>query len=327
MKHALLLALLSPVALFSQLPFDLTVLDQPYTPLMESTVLESSQFDEPNGWDDPEFSVPLGFNFNYSGYVIDALDQVGVGALLMGTTLDDKSGLPLLHGFLPTNFDLADNGIAGGSPSLIQWQTSGAPGEQVFTLEWLGAGLYEEVFADSAVKELSSIDLQLKLYESSGVIEFHFGPSSILTPLDEPAVSGLLLEFDPFSYSGTVFALGGNPADPTLEPLGDNYEWYYGPYLLSHPSDGTVYRFGPTGTTLDLVEAQATALRVWPNPTAGEVNLAFTGAHTWTVLDATGRVVMSGEGQDGQRLDLSGLETGAYTVRLDNGAAQRLVKH
>ena len=326
MKHALLLVLLSPVTLFSQLPFDLTVLDQPYTPLLESTVLETSQYDYSDGWDDPEFSVPLGFDFNYSGYVIDALDQVGVGALMMGTTIDDKSGLPLLHGFIPTNFDLADNGMAGGSPSLIRWQTSGAPEEQVFTIEWADAGLYEEVFADSAVKELSSIDLQLRLYEADGVIEFHFGPSSILTPLEEPAISGLLLEFDPFSYSGTVFALDGNPTDPTLEPLGDIYEWYYGPYLLSHPADGTVYRFGPTGTTLDLVEVQATELQAWPNPTAGEVNLAFDGGHVWTVLDAAGRVVMSGEGQDGQRLDLSGLDAGAYTVRLDNGAAQRLVK-
>ena len=151
MKHALLLVLLSPVTLFSQLPFDLTVLDQPYTPLLESTVLETSQYDYSDGWDDPEFSVPLGFDFNYSGYVIDALDQVGVGALMMGTTIDDKSGLPLLHGFIPTNFDLADNGMVGGSPSLIRWQTSGAPGERVFTMEWAGAGLYEEVFADSAV--------------------------------------------------------------------------------------------------------------------------------------------------------------------------------
>jgi len=327
MKHALLLALLSPVALFSQLPFDLTVLEQPYAPLLESTALDASQYDYSNGWDDPEFSVPLGFDFNYSGYVIDALDQVGVGSLMMGTTLDDKSGLPLLHGFIPTNFDLADNGMAGGTPSLIRWQTTGEPGAQVFTMEWAGAGLYEEVFADSAVKELSSMDLQLRLYEADGVIEFHFGPSSILTPLEEPAISGLLLEFDPFSYSGTVYALDGNPADPTIEPLASVEDWYYGPYLLSHPVDGTVYRFGPTGTTLDVTEARATALQAWPNPTAGEVNLAFTGEHTWTVLDATGRVVMHGAGQDGDRLDLSGLDAGAYTVRLDNGAAQRVVKH
>ena len=327
MKHALLLALLSPVALFSQLPFDLTVLDQPYTPLLESTALSTSQYDYSNGWDDPEFSVPLGFDFNYSGYVIDALDQVGVGSLMMGTTIDDKSGLPLLHGFIPTNFDLADNGMAGGTPSLIRWQTTGEPGAQVFTMEWAGAGLYEEVFADSAVKELSAVDLQLRLYEADGVIEFHFGPSSILTPLEEPAISGLLLEFDPFSYSGTVYALDGNPADPTIEPLASVDDWNYGPYLLSHPADGTVYRFGPTGTTQDVTEARASALQAWPNPTAGEVTLAFTGAHTWTVFDATGRIVMHGAGQDGDRLDLSGLDAGAYTVRLANGAAQRVVKH
>ena len=45
------------------------------------------------------------------------------------------------------------------------------------------------------------------------------------------------------------------------------------------------------------------------------------------VFDATGRIVMHGAGQDGDRLDLSGLDAGAYTVRLANGAAQRVVKH
>ena len=327
MKHLLLPFLMLSMTAGGQLPFDLTVLDQPYAPLLESTALDASQYDYYNGWDDPEFSVPLGFDFNYSGYVINALDQVGVGSLMMGTTIDDKSGLPLLHGFLPTNFDLADNGMAGGTPSLIRWKTTGETGQQVFSMEWADAGLYEEVFTDSAVKELSVINLQLRLYEADGVIEFHFGPSSILTPLEEPALSGLLLEFDPFSYSGSVFALDGNPTDPTVEPLTSVDDWYYGPYLLSHPADGTVYRFGPTGTTLEVPVVSATALQAWPNPTAGNVNLAFSGEHLWTVLDATGRVVMHGEGQDGDLLDLSRLDAGAYTVRLDNGATQRVVKH
>ena len=84
MKRLLLLVLLSPVILFSQLPFDLTVLAQPFTPLLESTALETSQYDDSNRWVEPGFSVPLGFDFNYSGYVIDALDQVGLGAAMMG---------------------------------------------------------------------------------------------------------------------------------------------------------------------------------------------------------------------------------------------------
>ena len=62
-------------------------------------------------------------------------------------------------------------------------------------------------------------------------------------------------------------------------------------------------------------------------PHAGEVNLAFTGAHGWTVLDAAGRVVMSGAGQDGECLDLSGLDAGTYLIRLDNGQVERIVRH
>ena len=92
--------------------------------------------------------------------------------------------------------------------------------------------------------------------------------------------------------------------------------------LLSQRSSDTLASQSASAT-----EARASALQAWPNPTAGEVTLAFTGAHTWTVFDATGRIVMHGAGQDGDRLDLSGLDAGAYTVRLANGAAQRVVKH
>lgn len=327
MKHALLPLLMLTLTAGAQLPFELTVLNQPYTPLTEATALGVNQFDAGAGWDDPEFSVPLGFDFNYSGYIIDAIDQVGLGALMMGATIDDKGGMPLLHGFIPTNFDLIDKGLVGETPSVIQWQTMGAPGQRVFSMEWANAGLYEELSLDNPPNEWSDLSLQLRLFEATGVIEYHFGPSSILSITEEPAIAGLLLGFDANDYDGLIYALDGSASDPSLVELTSVDDWYYGPYLLSYPAEGTVYRFGPSGMPLDVIESRATALQAWPNPTAGEVTLAFTGAHTWTVLDATGRVVMHGAGQDGDRLDLSGLDAGAYTVRLDNGAAQRVVKH
>jgi len=327
MKHLFLPLLLLTATASAQLPYDITVFDQPYAPLSEATALEMDQYDYMDGWDDPEFSVQIGFDFDFSGYVIDALDQVGVGSLMMGTTIDPKSGLPLLHGFIPTNFDLADLGMAGGEPSIIRWQTSGAPGERVFTMEWANAGLYEEVFADSALKELSHLNVQLRLYESDGVIEYHFGPSSIPTDLDEPVISGLLLQFDPFSYDGTVYALDGDESDPTLVLLPSIDDWYYGPYLFSHPADGTVYRFGPTGAPLEMVEEAEAALRAWPNPTSGGVQLDFNGAHDWTLTDAVGREVMNGTALCGVRLDLEELDGGTYLFRLDDGRVERLVRH
>ncbi len=329
MKHALLPLLMLATTAGAQLPYDLTVLDQPYTPLTEATVLDMDQFDidygDFPGWDDPSFSVQLGFEFSFSGYTVDALDQVDLGALMAGTYIDDKSGLPLLQAFIPTGLDLTDRGLLGLDPSIIRWNTSGAPGSQVFTIEWANAGIYEEI-SDST--STSFVNIQVRLFEANGVVEFHYGPSLVDEAGDfGPNITGLILALDPFSYAGNIYALNGDPADPSIVPYDSVDEWYYGATLLGHPADGTVYRWGPTGTTLDVTEARATALQAWPNPTAGEVNLAFSGAHTWTVLDATGRVVLHGAGQDGDRLDLSGLNAGAYTVRLDNGAAQRVVKH
>ena len=66
----------------------------------------------------------------------------------------------------------------GLDPSIIRWQTSGAPGEQVFTIEWANAGFYEEI-EDSM--STSFVNLQVRLFEADGAIEFHYGPSSLKT--------------------------------------------------------------------------------------------------------------------------------------------------
>ena len=71
------------------------------------------------------------------------MDQIGLGSLMLGTTID---GPILLHGVMPTNYDLADRAINGGEPSLIRWETTGDPGSRVFAIEWANAGLYDEVF-------------------------------------------------------------------------------------------------------------------------------------------------------------------------------------
>ena len=80
------------------------------------------------------------------------------------------------------------------------------------------------------------------------------------------------------------------------------------------PADGTVYRWGPTETTLDVLEETHTAMQAWPNPTAGDVQVDFDGEHGWTLTDATGREVHAGVNQDGQRLDLSGPRRGCLPV-------------
>lgn len=329
MKPLLLPMLMLATTASAQLPYDLTVLEQPYQPLTEATALELDLFDVNNGkfvgWDDPNFTVQLGFDFSFSGYTIDAMDQVDLGALMAGTYIDDKTGLPLLQAFIPTGYDLTDRGIIGLDPSIIRWNTSGDPGDRVFTIEWANAGFYEEI-ADTT--STSYVNIQVRLFEADGVIEFHYGPSLIddSTELD-PTIAALILAYDPLTYNALLYALDGDPADPMIVPYTNVDDFYYGAYLLSHPADGTVYRWGPTETTLDVAQELRTPVQAWPNPTAGGVQVDFDGEHGWTLTDVVGRELQAGVNQDRVRLDLGDLKAGAYLLRLDNGQVERIVRH
>ncbi len=321
MKHLLLPCLLLALSAGAQLPYSLEVLDQPYVPLEEASPLEFDMYDYENGWDDPEFTVDLGFEVDLDGLAFEQVFQIGTGTILFSNSNP-------FAGFIPISYDLADMGFSNPkTPSLIRWETTGDPGNQVFALEWANAGFYEEVFGGGGPDSLSFVNVQMKIFEATGIIEYHYGPSAIGPAITEPTWAALVLSFDYDYYNGSFLMPIGDPANPSLELVTDFYDLYYEEFLSGFPADGTVYRFTPTGETLDIPVVAFTDIQAWPNPTAGDVQLAFTGHHTWTLTDAVGREVLSGSGQGGVRLDLDVLEVGAYLFRLDNGQVERIVRH
>ena len=79
----------------------------------------------------------------------------------------------------------------------------------MFTLDYANAGLYEEVFSDGVNDTYSSLNVQFRLFESTGVLEIHFGPSSLtelgLAVLQDEELSGwhgLLPSYEAFYYDG-----------------------------------------------------------------------------------------------------------------------------
>ncbi|MCH1575932.1 MAG: T9SS type A sorting domain-containing protein [Flavobacteriales bacterium] len=320
------MALLLPLGLLSQSPYDLTVLSQPYAPLQGATALSPAEFDEEGGWDDPEFTAPIGFEFEMVGNTISEMTQYGLGSVLLGLTLDPKAGA-LLHGVMPTNYDLADRAISGGTPSTIQWATTGEPGNQVFTIEWAEAGMYDEVFGPDSVAP-SYVNIQVRLFEADNSIEFHYGPSDISDAITsfEPQVSGLFLNLDFDTYVSTIVALEGSAEAPTLEVIANIEDWYYGPALLSYPTDGTVYRFGPNGTSLSVDDTPSAGLSFYPNPAVHALNVRFTGMRPWRVLDLAGRVLMTGTNQGGVQLDMAPLASGTYILSVEGAPAQRFIR-
>ena len=319
MKHLFLPALLCSLGAAAQIPYDFEVLNQPYAPLENAPALEFDSYDYLNGWDDPEFTVELGFNLDIDGITTNSLDQVGTGTILFSNSAPSA-------GLIPISYDLADLGFLNPkTPSLIRWETTGVSGEQVFAMEFSNCGFYEEVFSGDS--SFSSVNVQMRVFEGSGVIEFHYGPSSISPSITEPTWAGIGLNFDPFTYDGSFLVPTGNAQSPDLTLITNIYDFYYTELLSGFPDEGTVYRFTPNGNTLGVDEFGAPGLSAWPNPSSGVTTVEFEGMFGWTLTDAVGRAVMSGSARDGVRLDMGPLDGGTYLFRLDDGRVKRLVRH
>ena len=159
--------------------------------------------------------------------------------------------------------DFIDRGIVG-SPSLIHWITTGEEGSRIFILEYRDVGFYEESDFQSMP---SFMNFQMKLYESTGQIEFHFGSSNISVP--EPGY------FD--WYNVVTFDFNADPIDLDYEfeygvnmvvgewwlcPTGDCLDDYYDSFgididyedmgidQVSAPADGTIWKFIPSTNSI-----------------------------------------------------------------------------
>jgi hypothetical protein len=65
----------------------------------------------------------------------------------------------------------------------------------------------------------------------------------------------------------------------------------------------------------------------FPNPVADQLTLcAGAGSGTLRLFDGTGRARLTAAYREGQALDLSALPAGLYWLRLNQGAAQPLLK-
>ncbi|MBS4029736.1 MAG: choice-of-anchor D domain-containing protein [Ignavibacteriales bacterium] len=143
----------------------------------------------PSG-DDDVIEVPLPFNFRYDGIIYD---QVGIctnGWIELGseffpisfsTSYDNDD---LFNDFEP-NRTIATwyDDLAVNSPSAIFYSTLGSEPSRVFVVEWRNV--------DSYYEGGRKLNFQVRLYETSGIIEFWYGSISGLPNPEESASFGI----------------------------------------------------------------------------------------------------------------------------------------
>lgn len=136
-KLLLVLFLFSIIAINGQSVYDFEAENISYEDLTESTSLNNGSV-----WDDPGYTIPLGFSFNLGSYDFDTIYilEWSVGGYLSSDPVYGDI-VPLLA---PVGQNLIDLGYASGvSQSNISYKTEGATGSQILKIEWNNVGFLQ----------------------------------------------------------------------------------------------------------------------------------------------------------------------------------------
>ncbi len=180
-------------------------------------------------------SMELGFRFRYYDRYFTKLEVFDEG-LIAFTNGPITSGSHIMFCFSGYANDIDDYGEVDAK-SEIKYETTGNPGNQVFTLEYNTIALLDK-HRSVPHNLVGVISYQLKLYENNGDIEIHFG-NSIASPGSlYPSYTGIYNVFPALRGLGVY----GYTHDLKITPLVLDDFGAYG--LLGIPPAGTVYRFG-----------------------------------------------------------------------------------
>jgi hypothetical protein len=257
-------------------------------------------------WEDTTYLAPLGFTFKFFGHDFN-YTYVGDGYIILWDTITDN------YGWVDAFFtEIMDKGTGtNASESPISYQLEGAAGSRTYTIEWRNVGFVNDATGGD------SISFQIKLYETSNIIEAHYGPNSVV-PASYGGSSGAwvgLYYENPEEY----LYLTGNAAAPTTASNDNNP-------ITGTPAVNTVYQFTPTFNSISKVVNEA-EFTLFPNPVNGFFRIAnLEEAANITVMDIKGKTVLSSWADSDQLINTSSLDAGMYMVIIEASGKRRIEK-
>ncbi|MFK8057226.1 MAG: T9SS type A sorting domain-containing protein [Saprospiraceae bacterium] len=301
--------------------YSLTTSTGSYTELVGSTSLNGDMT-----WDDPEFPIPIGFDFTYYGQTVDTMfmSAAGLGGFL--SPMEDNRGtfsLLVAYGadIIDRGWDFVEDDVTTGSLSTISYELQGAAGSQVLKIEWKNVGFYDELEDDSVSSDFTNF--QVWLYEGSNQVEVHYGPNSITQPaLSYQDQSGSFVAFfEAVDFGnevlvGEAFALDGDPTAPQLVELTSIDTMFY----LDGPiPDGTIYAFTKDVSSVSKNQ-QLPGFSLTPNPANDFFTISLSGDKAnqdgqLEIVNVSGQTVNETR-FTGQEIDISALSPGVYFVHL-----------
>lgn len=218
--------------------------------------------------------------------------------------IQDDTSLVIIDG----SFGYMDSIDASSSLSYV---IEGTPGDQVIKAQWKNLRF-------SNGQSGNFMNVQIWVYQSSGVIEIHYGPRSAnnaigYTVSNGPQV-GIFHSPTDFSTCYEKLWIFGPPSGVHI----DSASTFIFKAMNGIPDEHTIYRFTPK-TVLGTEEISSVTFGAYPNPTRGPVQIhALPGSYDrLLIIGADGKTVM--ESGPVNSLNLENLPTGIYHLQWMNG--------
>ncbi|OFY87112.1 MAG: hypothetical protein A3F72_16530 [Bacteroidetes bacterium RIFCSPLOWO2_12_FULL_35_15] len=173
-------------------------------------------------------ALPVGFDFTYMGVAYSSFSASTNGWMTLGQSITSAALTNALStgGTRPVIAPLwDDNDMASG---ILSYQTSGTPGNQILTIEWLNV---EWKFSVNA----PVLSYQVRLYESSGAIEFVYRqePGTVVTGTASIGITAA------GTGAGNYLSLNNSGTTPTVSSTTETTS------ISIKPANGQTYMFTP----------------------------------------------------------------------------------
>lgn len=305
MKRKLLTSLITIVCCGSimvaqQTTYSFSQKTETYSNLTGATVI-STQY-----WDDFDvYTLQLPFSFSYFGKAYSIIYAMGG---FDGFVYDGAGGFGSYEVYTFDNEMKDANGNA-----TISYAVTGTSPNRIMKIQTMNANF------DNDDTDTDYANVQLWLYETSNIIEMHYGPSSIANantfPISSCAGPTVGLAKDQTSY----LTLSGDASNPTASSTVPSI------CVVGAPPDGKVYRFTPLVSGIKEL-TNSIPVSIYPNPNNGEFTIASESSaysNSKTIVS-----VKNALGQEVYRSNISltgagetintNLETGMYFVQIEN---------
>jgi hypothetical protein len=300
MKKTILFGLLVFASLGNAQNYTFTSTTANYADLIGSTSINNGVI-----WDDNEFNITLPYNIKVNG--VDLNSFIVSDSFIIGNTTSN-----IKQYVSPLGADLLDRGdISGTSQSPLSYKTEGSVGNRITKIEFKNCGSYN----DSSL--LMFANFQIWLYETSNIIEFRYGPSSITNSSvfyagDTGGLIGIVNYDGPTEELLITYLLSGNPSNPTISTTNTIV------YLNGTPAPNTVYRFTPA-VSLSTSDFEKSAVSAYPNPAEDVLNFDTKenlNIQSVEIYNMMGQVVLSDPNAT-TSINVSSLTNGNYYVKVN----------